>query len=241
MNWVNRIRLMQVSKIAIVVCVILSTVLAGFTIYGEKVGSFVIDTVEDSPNISIALSEYEDLSHQTDRLAVKGLEDQRDTTFYDIPYDISRGIGAKTDTDFRRYIAHSFYVVNNSTMAVDLFINMSITAIEKDVDSAVRVEIIYGDDYQGSIYAKWQEEQDSEGIWIDKLENGERVPEVDPDAGETVMFLSDSLVFQDTVNELQAGDALKITIVVWLEGWDTQCVDDIYGGAIRMIMNIKAY
>ena len=241
MNWVNRIRLMQVSKIAIVVCVILSTVLAGFTIYGEKVGSFVIETVEETPNISIALSEYEDLSNQTDRLAVKGLEDQRDTTFYDIPYDISRGIGAKTDTDFRRYIAHSFYVINNSTIAVDLFINMSITAIEKDVDSAVRVEVIYGDDYQGSIYAKWQEEKDSEGVWVDKLNNGERVAEVDPDAGETVMFLSDSLVFQDTINELKAGDALKITIVVWLEGWDEQCVDDIYGGAIRMVMNIKAY
>ena len=32
-----------------------------------------------------------------------------------------------------------------------------------------------------------------------------------------------------------------MTVVVWLEGWDEQCVNDLYGGAIRMAMNIKGY
>jgi len=180
---------MQVSKIAIVVCVILSTVLAGFTIYGEKVGSFVIDTEEDNPNINIALTEYEDLSHQTDRLAVKGLSEQRDTTYIDIPfYKILNQLGSSTDTDFRRYIAHSFYVVNNSDMAVDLYISLNITAIEKDVDSAVRVCVIYGDDTTGIVYAKWQEEQDENGEWVDKHNNGERICETGQVIGDTTMF-----------------------------------------------------
>ncbi len=252
MKWVKRVKLMQFSKIAIVICVILSTVLAGFTVYGEKVGSFVIDTQEDSSLIKIALSEYEDLSNQTDRLAVKGLTNQRDTTLGDIPFDITKGAGTKTDAEFRRYIAHSFYVINNSEIDVELMFNLDITAIDKDVDSAVRVMLIFGEEQSGTVYAKWQEERETDeegnptGPWADKLVNGERVPETDPAAGakfdgKTKMFVSESRVLSETLGGLGAGKAVKVTVVVWLEGWDAQCVDDLYGGAIRMAMNIKGY
>lgn len=246
MKWVKRVKLMQFSKIAIVVCLLLSAVLAGFTVYGEKVGSFVIDTAEEDSRINIALSEHEDWqnqANQTDRIAVKGLTNQRDTTLVgdrsDIPYDIVKGIGSKTDTVYRRYIAHSFYVINNSTVDIDLLFSMKITAMEKGVDSAVRVMLVFGDEERGTVYAKWQEEFDEEkGLWKDRLVGGERVPEEDP-FGTTKMFLADSTVLEETLSGLPAGQALKVTIVIWLEGWDGQCVDELYGGAIRMTMNIK--
>src|SRR5574344_2234749 len=166
MKWINRIKLLQISKFLIIVCLILSIVLAGFTIYGDKVGNFVISTQEQDPGIKIAITQYEDLSHQTDILAIKGLTEQTNTTLERIPFDVSYGLGDKSDVKFKRYLAYSFYLVNNSATTVDLTAVIQITEMSNHLDSAVRVMLIMGDESRGEVFAKEQEDADYKPLGI---------------------------------------------------------------------------
>lgn len=229
MKWLNRIKLLQISKVAIVICLVLSIVLAGFTIYGDQVGNFVITTEEKTAGINIALSEYEDLSHQSNLLAAKGLTSQTNTTLAQIPFDVSDGLGNKNDETFKRYMAYSFYLINNSDRTTDLTLNIQISELKRGVDSAIRVMFIVGNDERGEIFAKSQE--DENGVSLN-------VPEDSP--YPTTMFLDRSTVMQQQFPGLGSGETVKFTVVIWVEGWDAQCVDSIMGGSIKLNMNIMA-
>lgn len=54
------------------------------------------------------------------------------------------------------------------------------------------------------------------------------------EAIETVQFTDDEVVFELEEQELQPGDTVKYTIVVWVEGSDPECIDDIRGGFVKM-------
>ncbi len=67
-----------------------------------------------------------------------------------------------------------------------------------------------------------------------KAKKGSTEPEPD-----TVMFLSNTQVLQNTTEGFKPGAVDKYTVVIWLEGNDPECVDDIKGGVVKMSMNLK--
>lgn len=237
MNWLTRLRILDISKIAIVVCLTMSLVLAGFTVYGNKVGNYVISTTEDNPKINIKISEYEDLSYQTSRLAVSGLKDQDATTLSDLSPAIMKGLGSKNDTVFKRYIAYSFYLVNNSETDVDIQMTIGILDETLGASSALRVMVIQGEEFEGTIYAKWNDRVYEE--------SGEKIMEsLDALAGyqyDTETFDTERQVVKKTITQIPAGESLKFTFVIWLEGWDAECSDDIKGGSIKIATDFYAY
>ena len=68
-----------------------------------------------------------------------------------------------------------------------------------------------------------------------KAKKGSTEPEPD-----TTAFLSDTHVLSNTIEGFKPGDVDKYTVVIWLEGNDPECVDDIRGGVVKMSMNFKA-
>lgn len=50
----------------------------------------------------------------------------------------------------------------------------------------------------------------------------------------TKEFLGDGYVMNSTLYPLEIGAIVKYTIVIWLEGQDAQCVDDILGGQVKL-------
>lgn len=83
MKWLKRLQMMRISKIVIAVSLALSVIFAGFTIYGNKVGNFIINVSNDGAHIAATMKE--DLSDLSSRLSVSGLEGQGATTYEDIP------------------------------------------------------------------------------------------------------------------------------------------------------------
>lgn len=53
-------------------------------------------------------------------------------------------------------------------------------------------------------------------------------------------FVSPGIVTEGQVDDFRPGDISRITIVVWLEGNDPDCTDDVLGGELKfdMVMNV---
>lgn len=226
-KWQGRIKLQKVSKIAIAIALILLTVFAGFTIYGNKVGGFIIDV--DNNEVSLALSEYENLDSLTTRISVPGMNDQKDATLTDIPSDITVGMGSKNDRERKLYLAFSFYLVNESDFAVDYTMTMTIIDETLGTGNAIRVMIVENADSYGDIYARAEQSEFAAAQLKERS------------GYELKTFVSDVRVLEKPVSNFEAKGKIKYTVVIWLEGWDEECTNAIKGGKIKMRMTFTGY
>lgn len=55
---------------------------------------------------------------------------------------------------------------------------------------------------------------------------------------DTVSFKDDDTVMLDFSENFKVGDIDKWTVVVWIEGDDPECKDDLIGGEIKMHMTL---
>ena len=116
------------------------------------------------------------------------------------------------------YLAYTFLIENTGDKEVNYTSRVVIEDVIKNVDEAVRIRI-----YKGSEYVTYA-----------KLSNkGE--PEED-----TVPFLEDKIVMEEHVENFKPGDINKYTVVVWIEGTDPDCTDNILGGEFKAYMNFSS-
>lgn len=222
-----RLFLQKISVISIAVTGIMISVVIGFSIYGNNVGSFVIG-IEEATRLSLTLSENGDFEGAgiTSVLSADGLKNATNTTYGRIPLDIDEGYGAKNDIGGKKYTAYSFYMKNTSSVAVSYGMSIKITDVHKAVDDAVRIMVIT--DGQREIYAK---------------PKADGTPEAHLDISVpyiTTAFISATTVCSVETLIFSAGQVVKYTVVMWLEGWDEECVDEIKGGAIKLSMQFSA-
>ena len=57
--------------------------------------------------------------------------------------------------------------------------------------------------------------------------------EINPDNRPLTNFYSNSIITQKNIGNFYPGDIAKITVVIWLEGEDPDCNDDILGGQFK--------
>ena len=56
----------------------------------------------------------------------------------------------------------------------------------------------------------------------------------------TVPFVSDELVVREHIIDFEPGKISKYTIVLWIEGSDPDCTDNILGGEFKVHMDFKS-
>ncbi|MBP5308729.1 MAG: hypothetical protein J6Z34_06310 [Clostridia bacterium] len=233
-RWEKRLRHMRVSTIAILVSLILLIMFAGFTIYGNKVGNFIVNI--NNGGVRIALSAKEDMSERSSRLTFSGLSGQGETTFVDIPSDISNGMGDKSDKLVLRYLAYSFYLINESENGVDYVMDLNVIDTVGDPLSVLRVMVIEGDkptnDPSNMIFAKDEPTTAAQEVLKATL--------LRYGYYETRPFVSDSVLFSIRGRDLPPEVGQKYTVVIWTEGWDAQCTDDRLGDRVKMQIDILA-
>lgn len=116
------------------------------------------------------------------------------------------------------YIAYTFFIENTGTNTINYWYHVIIDDVIKQVDEAVRIMIYLNKDKK--VYAKMNVHTNT--------------PEDD-----TTVFYSDDKPVVEPRKNFAPGDIDKFTIVVWLEGDDPDCVDNILGGEIKMHMEIR--
>lgn len=117
----------------------------------------------------------------------------------------------------RNYIAYTFYAENMGQDVINYWTTIKIDDVVKNVDEAIRVMVFKNDDKV--IYAK----------------NSRQTGEPEPD---TVAFKNEDTVMLELSENFKVGDIDKWTVVIWVEGDDPECKDDLIGGEIKMHMTL---
>ena len=230
MKWTTRLKIMRITRIAMIFCLVFLVLFAGFSLYGSKVGNFVVRIEEQNVKISACITENTE-KDATTRFSVPGIKGQDAATLSDLPERLSEGIGVKNDDKHKRYLAFSFYLLNRSERAVGYdMTGVIVDRVGRAID-VLRVLLIAGAKTTagGEIFAKPEDEAGKAHLIANNI------------TYETKDFISDEIVLKKTVEGFEVGGVVKYTVVLWLEGWDVACTDELFGDRLKMRMNIQAY
>ena len=180
-------------------------------------GSFIV-SLESNEMLYSGLAMYETLNDPTPKRRLKA----DDVQFLDnisikwLPSDITEYEGSHNG---KNYIAYSFYMENKGETVLNYWYSIVMDDVILNADEAIRVMIYVNDDR--TVYAK--------GNSID----GEAEP-------GTTKFRDDEdgTIILEQRKDMQKGDLDKITVVVWIEGDDPECVNAIIGGHARLHMTM---
>ena len=163
----------------------------------------------------IAMSADPDFTSPTARLRASSVEDATNISMADLPDNLDDIDG---DHNGRNYMAYTYYVRNAGKENTSYIATLTLESSTKGAEEAVRVAV-------------WR--------------NGERIVYAEPSADGTPEegcenFVSRYLAFVYHEPEFLVGNVDKYTVVIWMEGDDPECTDDIVGGNIQFSMNINA-
>ena len=188
---------------------------------------FVMGIVYNNGNFSITLDKnlyldngiiiYDDFQYKVYRteLLAKAPETFNSIKEIWLPEEIKDYEGGSNNGD--SYLVYTFYIENTGDEVAGYTREVIIDDVIKNVDAAIRVRIYKNGEYL--TYAK----SSSEG-------------EVEPN---TVPFVDDKIIMSEDVTNFKPNDIDKYTIVLWIEGEDPDCTDNILGGEFKVRMNFK--
>ena len=207
-------------KTKVVIGLLILVFLLIFTILGIvfNVNKFTItldNKLQDEKGI-ILYSNPNEKAHQR-KLFASALNDMDNISYDWIPKDVhTSSNGGSHNGD--NYIAYTFYIENEGEVSVNYWYSIIIDDVIKRGDEAVRVIVFLND--EETVYAKINNE------------TGEAEKNTEP-------FYKDDVVVLKSRNDFKVGDVDKFTIVIYLEGDDPDCLNDIIGGEIKMHMEIR--
>ena len=138
--------------------------------------------------------------------------------------DIDKVYGDHNGTN---YLAYTFAVRNGGVSAkgedatVDFTASLKIVSAYKGAEKAIRACVFV--DGVPTVYAAPKK----------GTENGLESFEADK------VFVSDDIIMEQTFRGFKVGDVKRFTVVVWLEGEDPECVNDIMGGDVKLKMDLE--
>lgn len=204
-------------KVFGIICLAATLVLGTFyalSAFVNKAGNFTV-FVPDGGSRLITLSNTSDFQTFSTMLEADSIPEMDNITKSWMPATLDQIDGAHNGEN---YIAHTFYLKNVGEEEISYSTQIDIHSVTKETDNAIRVMVIKNG--VETVYAKAQK--------------GSTEPEPD-----TVAFLSNTQVMTDVTENFTPEDVDKFTVVIWLEGEDPECVDDIKGGVVKMSMNFK--
>ncbi|MGE5456034.1 MAG: hypothetical protein ACM3O4_02910 [Ignavibacteriales bacterium] len=183
--------------------------------------------VYNSGNFSITLDRnlylekniiiYDDPNYKVYRseLFAKTVDSFDNISYKWLPNDLDNYDGSHNGDN---YVAYTFYVENLGEETSDYWAELVIEDSINGVDEAVRIKV-----YRNGI----------ETTYAKMGKDGKPEP-------RTVAFESDTVVTTDHIENFGPGDKNKYTVVIWLEGNDPECNDNILGGEIKIYMDFKS-
>jgi len=206
---------LRTAGIVALICILLLLFSFSLAYFVDKAGNFTVDVMDGPSAHTISISVDKEFTNPTSFLKADPVEQMDNITEAWLPMDIDQVDGSHNGDN---YIAYTFYLKNTGEDAIDYEGAIDILSVYKETDEAVRVKVYRNG--TPTVYAKPQV--------------SDRMPEPD-----TTPFFSETKVMSQTYESLQPGEIDKYTVVIWLEGNDPECVDDILGGEMKMAMQFK--
>lgn len=212
--WIRTTQWMRVAKIAICSAVTVLLIFLMAAMLFAETGSFTVKFIpsDSESGVAISLSETESFEDPTVMLNADGAVNMTNISGHWLPAGLDSVDGSHNGEN---YIAYTFYAKNTGSEACVLKEEFKIESAVKGADAAIRVRIYKNG--RETTYAKMS----AEGI---------------PEYG-TTPFVSDTVAYSGTTERFETEQINKYTLVIWLEGDDPECLDNIKGGNVKMSMN----
>ncbi len=229
--------LLRVTAIILAILLLLLAIFWGCVTYANQAGRFTVSLDPDAiQKYGISLSESPEGAEALDKngnpvqsgVLIKGtaVENMRDVTDEWFPEDIDGDhIGAHNGDANKDgnidYIAYTFYLSNTGRETAKYNATIDVLSASMGADEALRVRVYRNGEAvtYGKKPVEGTENNKYAKFGIDKL------------------FVKDNKVMDMNVSDFKVGATDKYTIVVWLEGWDPECVDNIMGGEVKLSMS----
>ncbi len=224
----KREALIRILTIILVLMLLFLSLMFACSSYVNKAGDFTVTMDKDAYNMGIILSETKDFKNSSRFLTGEKCVDMLDTTLEWLPDDLDDIDGSHNNSNGQSFLAYTFYVKNGGNVDVEYTAEINIEAVSLGVDEAMRVMVFHNG--EPTIYAKPQKGT-TDKLELNLNDRGESEYSVDKN------FVTNTKVMENKVDLFKAGDIDKYTVVIWLEGWDPECVNKILEGEIKMSMD----
>lgn len=242
---------------------IICTVLAGLFVlsaYYTGAGEFVISLDSEMSREGFYLSNTSDFSEKMICINGTAVASADNISIYDISKDVKDVDGMHNGPN---YVAQTFYLTNATGEQKDYHYTLNIRQAEKNADKAMWVMVYYNgtqttyamigadgepeaqyslfpfpfaaDANKPELYSKVT--GDLSELSGTGLMNAGDIKEAYKLTAEP--FLSNTVICNGTREDMEDGEVDKYTVVIWYEGEDPECVDDILGGWVELYMSFS--
>lgn len=204
---------------SIVMFILIAIIIVVYAVsyFYDKFGSFTVKINKyDMVQQGLSLSENPDFESSLSRLNADIVYDMTNISGQDIPDNVDRVNGSHNGDG---YIAYTFYLSNSGRDTITYEAELTMENVTGGVDEAIRVAVYRNG--EKTVYGKTK----SSGGGIESDCDSE--------------FASASIVSYEKYEDFAPGAQNKYTVVIWLEGNDPDCTDDIIGGTMKLGMNFK--
>lgn len=216
-NWFIVAPWVTIGKITLGSGVALLTAFYGAAMLFKEEGVFTVSVLPKvtDEDIAISISETVDFEDPATMLGADGIDQMTNISVKWLPDDLDEIDGSHNGD---HYIAYTFYLKNTGADTCNVKERFVIESTVKGADNAVRIRLYKNGEM--TTYAKL---------------GADGQPEK-----ETQPFLDDEVVFEATNERFKTDEIIKYTLVIWLEGDDPECLDNIRGGNVKMSMTFEA-
>ena len=226
------------------------TALYAFSTMTAMRGHFTINLAGNLVDQGFELSNTADFANPTARIYGTPVEDAPCISIVDISKDVDKIDGSHNGTN---YFAHTFYLAKRGEGAADYEFSLLVNSESQNAAEAIWVMLF--EDGVPTIYARVNN-QTGEAESLPPT-NNDRVgyreavfaehqfSVITERAGRTYYrltprpYLSPTLVAQDVQENVQQDEVHKYTVVIWLEGDDPDCTNDLIGAHIGLQMDFR--
>lgn len=219
----------------------------------ELRGHFTINMSDGMFREGFVLSETADFANATTHLFCEPAMDVPCISITNIPEDIDQYEGQHNEN----YFAYTFFIRNEGESTVGYDWELITNSESLELSRAVWIMVF--EDGQMRFYARADEEGEAQALpaFDDNSRGYIGMPlgelSADPDAQYELMaqrgvvdyyrvipqpFVSDNIAAAGRRTDMFPGEIHKYTVVMWLEGDDPDCTNDLIGGHLGMEMNM---
>ncbi len=208
---------MRVMGLLVIILIALVSIAYAISYFYDKYGSFTVRIDKyDMVKQGLTLSENPDWERTQSVLNADIVYDMTNISGEDLPENIDMVNGSHNGEN---YIAYTFYLINSGDDTLSYEGEMTLENVTNKLDEAIRIAVYKNG--EKTVYGKTK--SSGEGI------------EGDCDKE----FETSSIVMTTASEGFKPNSKDKYTVVVWLEGNDPDCTDELIGGTLKLGMDFK--
>ncbi|WP_242841221.1 hypothetical protein [Ruminococcus sp. NK3A76] len=209
--------LMRVLGLLAIILIAIVSIAYAIAYFYDKYGSFTVRINKyDMVKQGLTLSENPDWERTQSVLNADIIYDMTNISGEDLPENIDSVNGSHNGEN---YIAYTFYLINSGDDTLSYEGEMTLDNVTNDLDEAIRIAVYING--EKTVYGKTK--SSGEGI------EGDCDKEFD----------TSNIVMTTGKEGFKPGSKDKYTVVVWLEGNDPDCTDELIGGTLKLGMDFR--